>query len=79
MAQPEKRFKHGACSATVFVNGIKKNGRDIEMKTVSLQRTYKDKDGNWQSTNSYGINDLPKLILAASKAYDYLTSKESAE
>lgn len=76
MAQPEKTFRQGACSASIFVNGINKNGKDIEIPKVALQRGYKDKDGNWQTTNSYGINDLPKLIVAANKAYDYLTAKE---
>jgi len=79
MTQPEKSFRQGACSASIFANEIEKNGKPILMPKVSIQRRYKDKSGKWQSTNSYGINDLPKLIVAASKAYDYLTTKEDAE
>ena len=78
MAQPEKTFRQGSCSAAVFANGIQKNGKTIQMRKVSVQRSYKDKDG-WKNTNSYGINDLPKLALVANKAYDYLTSKEGSE
>ena len=79
MAKPEKTFRQGSCSASAFVNGIKKNGKDIEMKKVSVQRSYKERDGSWKNTNSYGVNDLPKLALVASKAYDYLTAKEGIE
>ena len=79
MARPEKTFRQGSCSASVFVNGIRKNGKTIEMKKVSVQKSYKDKDGTWKNTNSYGINDLPKLALVANKAYDYLTAKEGPE
>ena len=42
------------------------------MKSVSLQRTYKDKDGNFQHATSFGANDMPKAVLALTKAYDYL-------
>ena len=76
MTQPEKSFRQGGCSASIFANEIKRNGKPVMVAKVSVQRRYKDKDGSWQSTNSYGVNDLPKLIIAASKAYDYLTAKE---
>ena len=78
MAQPEKTFRQGSCSASVFVNGIKKNGKDIPVRNVAIQRSYKDTDG-WKNTNSYSANDLPKLILVAVKAYNHLTAKEGAE
>ena len=79
MAQPEKVFKQGCCSASVFVNTIDKDGRQINVRSVSLQRSYKDRDGKWQTTSSYGVNELPKLIMAATKAYDYLTAVEGSE
>lgn len=79
MAQPEKSFRQGACAASIFANEIEKNGKPILVPKVSIQRRYRDKDGKWQSTNSYGVNDLPKLIIVASKAYDYLTAKEDTE
>ena len=60
MAQPEKTFRQGSCSASIFANEIQKNGKRIKMQRVSVQRSYKDQEG-WKNTNSYGINDLPKL------------------
>jgi len=75
MVQPEKTFRHGSCSASVFANTFKKNGKEIEVKRISVQKAFKDETG-WKTTNSYDINDLPKLILVASKAYDYLTYRE---
>jgi len=78
MARPEKTFRQGSCSASVFANTITKNGKPVQMQKVSVQKSYKDKDG-WKNTNSYDINDLPKLALVANKAYDYLTAKEGPE
>ena len=77
MAQPEKRFKVGACTASVFVNEVMGKSGKASIKSVSLQRTYKDKEGNFQHTTSFGINDVPKAILALCKAYEYLVSDEN--
>ena len=79
MAQPEKRFKVGACTASVFVNEVSTGNGKVEIKSVSLQRAYKDKEGNFQHATSFGANDIPKAILALSKAYDYLVSGEEAD
>ena len=79
MAQPEKRFKVGACTASVFVNEVAgRNGTGI-LKSVSLQRAYRDKEGNFQHTASFKTNDIPKAILALSKAYEYLVMEDEAE
>jgi len=43
---------------------------------VAIQKRYQDKIGNWPNANSFRVNDLPKLALVATKAYDYLTLKK---
>ena len=75
--QPEKKFSTGAISATVWKNNgsSKKTGEPVEYRTVSLQRRYTDKDGNWQTSNSLRLNDLPKATLVLQKAYEYLVLK----
>ncbi|VVB81744.1 Uncharacterised protein [uncultured archaeon] len=71
--QPEKKFSTGAISATVWKNvRTDKEGKAYETRTVSLQRRYTDKTGQWQSTNSLRLNDLPKAALVIEEAYRYL-------
>ena len=78
--KPIQVFKAGAVRASVFVNTISKNGQQFDIPKVNIQRRYKDKNGEFQSTNSYDINDLPKLIAAAFQAYIHLTKgKENGE
>ncbi|NQV09286.1 hypothetical protein HQ529_05540 [Candidatus Woesearchaeota archaeon] len=73
---PEKRFTTGAISAAVWVNeGKTKTGEPTEFRTISLQRRYKDKNDEWQSTNSLRVNDLPKASLVLNKAYEHLVLK----
>lgn len=78
--QPEKRFSTGVVSATVWKNqGKTKAGEETSYNTISLQRRYRDKNDEWQSTNSFRINDLPKAMLVLNKAYEYLVLREQAE
>ena len=73
MAQPEKRFKCGACEVSIFENIItRKDGRKANTKKVSFQKRYKDSDGEWKSTQSLDVNDIPKARLALYEAYKYL-------
>jgi hypothetical protein len=71
--RPDKKFRSGAISATIWSNEAKNDkGEAVTYKTVSFERTYMDRDGNWQSSNSLRTTDLPKAILVLSKAYEHL-------
>ena len=76
MPEPEKTFIQGSCRAAIFANEIKQDGKTATVRTVVIQKRYMDQNGKWQNTNNFGVNDLPKLILTATKAYDYLTSRK---
>lgn len=72
---PEKKFRVGAVSAAVWRSShTGKDGKVFDVSQASLDRTWVDKDGSFHSSNSYGINELPRLILAAQKAYEYLAA-----
>ena len=72
---PEITFRHGACSASVFVNTHQSpTGEESTIRSVSFQRRYRDKHGAWQETNTLKVNDIPKAVLVLSKAYEYLTA-----
>ena len=73
--QPEKKFRAGAISATVWLNqGQTQTGEKTNYRTISLQRGYKDKNDKWQNTNSFRINDLPKASLMLKQAYEYVVT-----
>lgn len=74
MPQPEITFRHGLCSASIFEQEFKRGEESFTVRTVSFQRSYLDKEGNWQTTNSLKVNDIPKAILTLQKAYEFLTS-----
>ena len=75
---PIKSFKAGAVKASVFKNKYQRQGVVATIYRVVLDRSYKDRDGNWKSTNSFTAErDLPKAILVLQKAFEFLTFKDS--
>jgi hypothetical protein len=78
--QPEQKFQAGAVQATVWRNeGKTKDGKDFNFLTVSVQRGYKDKDGNWQNTTALRTNDVPRAQLVLTQAWEYINTKEKTE
>lgn len=76
---PEKKFRIGPISATIWKNQTEKNGSIVEYRTVSFERSYQNKNGDWANTNSLRVNDLPKAVLVLQKAYEYLAIKDTDE
>ena len=75
--QPEKKFRAGAISATVWLNqGQSKTGEPRSYRTISLQRGYKDNNDEWKNTSSMRVNDLPRAALMLTKAYEYLVTMQ---
>jgi hypothetical protein len=73
---PEKKIRAGAISATIWKNKAESNGKTVEYSTISLDRNYKDKEGNWQNTHSLRTADIPKAVLVLKKAYEYLVLRD---
>lgn len=76
MAGPEKEFRAGGVSATVWNNQQMINGNKMDVKSVQIQRNYLDDKKEWKKTSSFKTNDLPKLVAVATEAFKYLTMKE---
>lgn len=70
---PECKFRAGAISATVWKNEHKKQtGETFTVHSVSLERRYKDKSGEWKNTHSFRLQDLPKAVLVMQEAWKYV-------
>ena len=77
---PEKKFRASPISATIWSNEAKASDGQINVfRTITLERTYKDKEGKWKKTHSLRTNDLPKAILVLNKAYEFISIKEEGD
>jgi len=78
--KPVKQFRAGGVSAAVWSNpSVGEDGVERQFMTVTLDRRYKDKDGNWQSSDSLRANDIPKAVLVLKKAYDYVVTPDESD
>ena len=75
--KPVQKFKAGAVHASIWENQREFNGASTVLRAVKLERRYKDKDGNWKSTTSLNLNDIPKAALVLTEAYKYLATKQN--
>jgi len=76
MTSPKEVIRVGAVNVSIFENTIVKNGKTLVIPKVVFQVRYKDKEtGEWKSTTSLSVNDIPKAINALQKAYQMLTEK----
>ena len=79
MTKPKKVFRAGNCSASIFVNKIKKDGKDIEIPKIVFDIGYKDDKGKWQSTNSLSLHEVPKVVLVLEMAYEWQAMNPGAK
>ena len=69
--RPIKKFKVGGIQVAVWENRVVgRDGDEEKMHNVTMERRYKDKRGDWKSTSSLRMADVPKAILALNKAYE---------
>jgi hypothetical protein len=46
---------------------------------ASVSRRYKDRDGNWKSSQSFSRNEIPLAIYCLRKAFEKIIEKETAQ
>lgn len=73
---PETTFRIGMTSASIFVNEVEGEGGKRKVRSVSLQRRYKDGD-EWKYTSSFGLGDLPAAIRVMELALRHVEDKEA--
>lgn len=81
--KPIRKFKAGGITASVFENKTSAKGFEAKIYNVVVSKTFKDKEGNWKTSFSFSVfNEIPKVQLVLSKAYEYvamLSNKEGEE
>jgi hypothetical protein len=75
---PIEKFKAGQVSAAIWENKVMVNDRETVMLKASIQRRYKDKDGEWKSSSSFGRNEIPLAIHCLQKAFEKIIEKQNA-
>lgn len=78
--KPERTIRIGAISASIFANAreVGDEERTRTIRSVTLQRSYKDDEGNWRNTANFGLADLPIAIRVLQLAQEHVEAAEVA-
>ena len=74
---PLVTIKAGQVSAAIWENDIPMNGKTVTVLKASVQRRYKDKNGEWQSSASFGRNEIPLAIYCLEKAFQTMIEEQN--
>ena len=77
--RPLVAIKAGLVSSAIFENEITVNGKKVTAMKATLQRRYKDKDGNWKSSTSFSRNELPLAIFCLEKCFEKMIGEDSSD
>ena len=76
---PVAKFTAGQISSAVWRNEIQVKGVAVEILKATVQRRYKDRDGNWQSSGSFSRNEIPLAIHCLQKAFEKIIETQQEE
>ena len=78
-SKPIKDFRAGNIQASVWRNEVQKDGQTVVRYSVKIQKQFRKDDGNYQETNYYFRDDIPRLILVAQKAFEFIALNENKD
>jgi hypothetical protein len=68
--RPADSVRIGNIEAAIWRNANETATGANPFYTISLLRHYKDAQGEWKTTNSYSVDDLPVVAKVSDKALD---------
>ena len=71
--RPVHTIRYGSIQAAVWRNIVDNGNASRPMYGVTFSRSYKDGDGNWKDSGSFGADDLLLLAKAADEAHSWIS------
>ena len=75
--KPVDKSQAGQINAALWENEIEVNGKTMPVLKATVQRRYKDKSGKWQSSNSFGRNEIPLAIYCLQQAFEKIIETQN--
>ena len=71
MSRPERKFRCGPITASLFADGRVINGEMVKLYSITFDKAYKD-GPEWKHTHSFVTEDLLKIAILADTVYRHL-------
>ena len=74
---PVKTLTAGPINVAIWKNQTKhtEDGQHQEFHSVTFERRYKDKDGQWKSSGSFSRNEIPLVQYVLAKAFEAMVEE----
>jgi hypothetical protein len=76
---PVAKFRAGQIASAVWRNEIQVKGKAVTILKATVQRRYKDRDGNWQSSGSFARNEIPLAIHCLQQAFEKIIETQQED
>ena len=73
--KPIAKFQAGAVSCAVWQNRVNIDGRTTTILKAAVSRRYQNRDGIWQTSQSFSRNEVPMAIYVLQKAFEVMLEK----
>ena len=77
MAQPIAKFRAGQVSCALWENEANVKGQIVELIKATVERRYRNGDGEWKSSGSFSRNEIPLAIYCLQKAFEHMIEKQN--
>ena len=78
--RPVAKFAAGQVSAAVWENEVTtRAGKKVTMLKATVERRYKDRDGQWKSSGSFSRNKILFVIYCLQKSFDHIIAAQQEE
>ena len=78
--RPVAKFAAGQVAAAIWENEVMtRSGKKLTMLKASVERRFKDKDGQWKSSNSFSRNEIPLAIYCLQKSLEHIIESRKDE
>ena len=77
VGQPIARFRAGQVVSALWENEANVKGKAVTILKATVQRRYKDQEGNWQSSNSLNRNEILLAIYCLQKAFERIVAMQN--
>lgn len=74
--KPVHEIRLGRIKAAIWENETQSGGT---RHNVTLQRIFKSEDGQWQSSDSFGRDDLPLVAKVVDQAHSWIYQQAAAD
>jgi hypothetical protein len=76
---PLAKFKAGQVSAAIWENEVQMPRGTVKILKATIQRRYKDRNGQWQSSGSFSRNEIPLAVHCLQRAFERIIDIQNEE